>query len=225
MSARIPQADLSDIRDTIVEQFGLVPKPLETTWHHPAASQAAMEFGGKVASWDVVAEDLKSFAHIAVAGMIGCAWCLDYSYFHAMNEGLDMAKASQVPRWRETDVFTPLERDVLEYAEAMTSTPPTVTDALSARLLDQLVGASEGLEVTWIEVEPGYAMAGHTIGESGLRKRTGASIVGIARKQGVQVNPGPDDRIDAGDRLAVIGTVAQTQAAARLVAGGADATV
>lgn len=147
MSARIPQADLSDIRDTIVEQFGLVPKPLETTWHHPAASQAAMEFGGKVASWDVVAEDLKSFAHIAVAGMIGCAWCLDYSYFHAMNEGLDMAKASQVPRWRETDVFTPLERDVLEYAEAMTSTPPTVTDALSARLLDQL-GPAAVVELT-----------------------------------------------------------------------------
>jgi hypothetical protein len=25
-------------------------------------------------------------------------------------------------------VFTPLERDVLEYAEAVTNTPPTVTD-------------------------------------------------------------------------------------------------
>ena len=35
-------------------------------------------------------------------------------------------------------MFTPLERDVLEYAEAMSQTPPTVTDALSARLLDQL---------------------------------------------------------------------------------------
>jgi len=40
--------------------------------------------------------------------------------------------------WRESDVFTPLERDVLEYAEAMTHTPPTVTDELSARLLAAL---------------------------------------------------------------------------------------
>jgi len=40
--------------------------------------------------------------------------------------------------WRESDVFTPLERDVLKYAEAMTHTPPTVTDELSARLLAAL---------------------------------------------------------------------------------------
>jgi alkylhydroperoxidase family enzyme len=40
-----------------------------------------------------------------------------------------------VPRWLESDVFTPLERDVLEYAEAMTHTPPTVTDEFSERLL------------------------------------------------------------------------------------------
>jgi alkylhydroperoxidase family enzyme len=35
-------------------------------------------------------------------------------------------------------VFTLLERDVMEYAEAMSETPPRVTDELSARLLEQL---------------------------------------------------------------------------------------
>ena len=49
--------------------------------------------------------------------------------------------------WRESDVFTPLERDVLEYAEAMTHTPPTVTDELSARLLAAL-GAPALVELT-----------------------------------------------------------------------------
>ena len=58
-----------------------------------------------------------------------------------------MDKAREVPRWRESDVFTPLERDVLEYAEAMTQTPPAVTDELSERLLDQL-GAPALLELT-----------------------------------------------------------------------------
>ena len=58
-----------------------------------------------------------------------------------------MAKAREVPRWRESDVFTPLERDVMEYAEAMSQTPPTVTDELSARLLDQL-GAAALVELT-----------------------------------------------------------------------------
>ena len=52
-----------------------------------------------------------------------------------------------MPRWRESDVFTPLERDVMEYAEAMTQTPPTVTDELSARLLGAL-GPAALVELT-----------------------------------------------------------------------------
>ncbi len=65
----------------------------------------------------------------------------------AHHEGLDVDKAREVPRWRESDVFTPLERDVMEYAEAMSQTPPTVTDELSARFLKRL-GASALIELT-----------------------------------------------------------------------------
>lgn len=65
----------------------------------------------------------------------------------AHNHGLDLEKARQIPCWRESDVFTPLERDVLEYAEAMSATPVSVTDGLSARLLEQL-GAPALIELT-----------------------------------------------------------------------------
>jgi alkylhydroperoxidase family enzyme len=53
-----------------------------------------------------------------------------------------------VPRWRESEVFSPLEHDVLEYAEAMTNTPPTVSDELYAGLLDRL-GPAAMVELTW----------------------------------------------------------------------------
>ena len=106
-----------------------------------------MAIGGKVSEWDAADDSLKSFAHMAVAAQVGCSWCLDIGYFQAQNQNLDLAKASQVPRWRESAVFTPLERDVLEYAEAMTNTPPTVTDELSARLLDRL-GPTAMIELT-----------------------------------------------------------------------------
>ena len=82
-----------------------------------------------------------------MASLIGCSFCLDLGYFQAHNNGLDAVKAQQVPRWRESDVFTPLERDVMEYAEAMTQTPPTVTDELSARLLTAL-GPAALVELT-----------------------------------------------------------------------------
>jgi alkylhydroperoxidase family enzyme len=108
---------------------------------------SSQELAANVATWDAADASLKTFAHMAVAAQIGCSWCLDVNYFLAVNRNLDPAKASQVPRWRESDAFTPLERDVLEYAEAMTSTPTAVTDELYARLLGQL-GPAAMVELT-----------------------------------------------------------------------------
>ena len=57
------------------------------------------------------------------------------------------AKVREVPRWRESTAFTALERSVMEYAEAMSQTPPAVTDELSAELLDEL-GPAALIELT-----------------------------------------------------------------------------
>ena len=148
MTLRVSKAEIpSELRDSMIKQFGAVAEPVEVTWHNPSVAQAALEFGARVATWDAADESLKTFAHMAVAAQVGCSWCLDINYFAAQSQNLDLAKASQVPRWRESDVFTPLERDVLEYAEAMTNTPPTVPDDLSARLLARL-GPAALVELT-----------------------------------------------------------------------------
>jgi alkylhydroperoxidase family enzyme len=152
MAPRVPKAKLTGLTGSMVKRFsrkfvGDVPEPLEVMWHNRKVSRDMLRLGGKVGRWDAADASLKSFAHMAVAAKVGCTWCLDFGYFQAQNEKLDMAKASQVPRWRESDVFTPLERDVLEYAEAMTNTPTTVTDELSARLLDRL-GPAALVELT-----------------------------------------------------------------------------
>ncbi|MGP4113728.1 carboxymuconolactone decarboxylase family protein [Streptomyces sp. 4N509B] len=144
MTLRVPRTDLPDeLRKGMVERFGAVPEPVEVMWNHPAVAEASLDFAARAGTWEAVDAGLKTFVHMAVAAQVGCGWCLDVNYFQAQNQNLDMAKASQVPRWRESEVFTPLERDVLEYAEAMTDTPPTVTDELAARLLDRL--GTEGL--------------------------------------------------------------------------------
>jgi alkylhydroperoxidase family enzyme len=116
-------------------------------FHNKPVLKAVLSFERKVETWDRLDENLKSYAQLASAGAIGCSWCLDFGYFKAHNDGLDLDKVREVPRWRESEVFTPLERDVLEYAEAMTATPPTVTDELVARLVDQL-GAPAVVELT-----------------------------------------------------------------------------
>ena len=151
-TTRIPKAELTGVYGAIVKRmsrrmFGEVAEPVEVAWHNRKIVDFSFTIGRKSQKWDRCDADLKSFAHMAVAGLVGCSWCLDLGYFLAANEGLDLAKAREVPRWRESDVFTPRERDVLEYAEAMTTTPPTVTDELSARLLARL-GAPAMVELT-----------------------------------------------------------------------------
>ena len=151
-TTRIPKAELTGVYGAIVKRmsrrmFGEVAEPVEVAWHNRKIVDFSFTIGRKSQKWDRCDADLKSFAHMAVAGLVGCSWCLDLGYFLAANEGLDLVKAREVPRWRESDVFTPRERDVLEYAEAMTTTPPTVTDELSARVLARL-GAPAMVELT-----------------------------------------------------------------------------
>jgi alkylhydroperoxidase family enzyme len=129
------------------KQLGEVPEAMGVMWQNRSVLFASIRFGRKIEKWNQVDPQLKTFAHMAVASRVGCSWCLDYNYFKAHNDGLDEAKASQVPRWRESTTFTALERDVLEYAEAMSETPPCVSDELSARLLKKL-GAPALLELT-----------------------------------------------------------------------------
>ena len=142
-TTRVPAIAIDGVYGAMVKtfskkMFGKVPESLGVLWHHKPALKATMALGQKSRKWNEVDLDLKSYAHMAVASQIGCSFCLDLGYFQAHNEGLDLDKAREVPCWRESDLFSPLERWVLEYAEAMTSTPPTVTDELSAQLLDAL---------------------------------------------------------------------------------------
>jgi alkylhydroperoxidase family enzyme len=152
---RIPKAPISGPYGAIFKMVakrmfdGEFPDNAYVYFHNLPVLKAVMSFSGKANKWKKCDPNLKSFAQLASAGAIGCSWCLDFGYFMAHNEGLDLAKVSQVPRWRESEVFTPLERDVLEYAEAMTLTPPTVTDEMVARLVEQL-GAPAVVELTQV---------------------------------------------------------------------------
>jgi AhpD family alkylhydroperoxidase len=140
---RIPKAEISGPLGYLMKRMsrkmlGEVPEGAAVMWQNRPVLMSLSAVGRKVQKWKHLDANLKSFASMAVAAHVGCSACLDYGYFHAHNEGLDEAKASEVPRWRESKVFTPLERDVMEYAEAMSETPPQVTDEMSARLLEQL---------------------------------------------------------------------------------------
>ena len=154
-NTRVPAAEITGLKGALLKRMmkktlGQVPSSLGVYWHNQKVLMTMGGLGGKLKKWDACDEGLKTFAHMSVASYIGCTWCLDFNYFEARNKDLDLEKAREVPRWRESDVFTPLERDVMEYAEAMSQTPPAVTDKLSARLLAAL-GPAALIELTaWV---------------------------------------------------------------------------
>jgi alkylhydroperoxidase family enzyme len=51
-----------------------------------------------------------------------------------MQAGASEERIRQVAAWRDSDLFSPMERDALEYAERMTITGEKVSDELFARL-------------------------------------------------------------------------------------------
>ena len=127
--------------------YGDVPDNGLALLHHKPILRALLGFERRVDRWDRLDPDLKMLAQVGSAAAIGCSWCLDFGYFAAHSKGLRVDKIKEVPRWRESEVFTPIERRVLEYAEAMTATPPTVTDAMADPLRADL-GVDGFLELT-----------------------------------------------------------------------------
>jgi alkylhydroperoxidase family enzyme len=91
---------------------------------------AILGFERKVAKFDVVPESLTSLAVMAASMEIGCSWCVDFGYFMAHQDGLDVDKLRAVADWQTSEVFTDLERQVIAFAVAATATPSEVTDDL-----------------------------------------------------------------------------------------------
>jgi AhpD family alkylhydroperoxidase len=151
-STRVPPTEITGLYGSLIKTFsrkmlGQVPDAVGVMWHYPALLKDQMKFGRRTESWNRLDPNLSSLATMAAAASIGCSFCLDLHYFMTHNRGLDETKAREVPRWRTSTAFTPLERRVMEYAEAMCQTPLTVTDEMSAALLEEL-GAPALLELT-----------------------------------------------------------------------------
>ena len=120
-------------------RFGTNLDPLAAVGHNMQVARTYAVLELQVERWHSLDTTLKDLAVMAVAARIGCAWCLDYGYWEAtMLHHVPAEKIRAVPTWRDSDVFTELEELVLEYAEAMTATPPAVSDHLTEALRRRL---------------------------------------------------------------------------------------
>ena len=114
--------------------YGDVPDNALALLYNKPILWSVMKFEGKVAKWNALDPHLTNLAQLGSASVIGCSWCMDFGYYAAHSKGEDTSKFEQVPFWRQSEAFTPVERRVLEYAEAMTLTPLEVTDEMTEAL-------------------------------------------------------------------------------------------
>ncbi|WP_307623457.1 carboxymuconolactone decarboxylase family protein [Streptomyces sp. V3I7] len=118
--------------------YGKTLDPALALSHNPRVLWSYLRYEQSLAKWNKLDPGVKALAEMATAAAVGCSWCMDFGYWVSREHGIAAEKVHDVPVWRDSDVYTPLERDVMAYAEAMTATPPTVTDDLVDRLRGEL---------------------------------------------------------------------------------------
>lgn len=145
-------------------QFGLEAEPMLAMMHQRKVLTAISRFGLSAHKWDELDLGVKELASLLVASQIGCSWCMDFGYYLSRTNGMAIEKLEQVLSWRESTVYTPLERKALEYAESMTATPPTVTDEMVEGLRAELTDAQLVELTATISAENLYSRTNSALG-------------------------------------------------------------
>ena len=89
-----------------------------------------------------------------------------------------------------------------------------------AKQLSELQQRIEGLVIDWLPVRADSVYAGQTIGDARIRSRTGVSVVAMVRGDDAVPAPGPDERLESGDYLVVVGTARGVEQAVDLLRRG-----
>lgn len=95
---------------------------------------------------------LKQLVSAKTAMLVNCEFCLDIGSALARVEGIDETKLRELTRYRDSSLFTPVEKLALQLAEEMTRTPARISDGLREQLLEHLTRAQVmelAAEIAW----------------------------------------------------------------------------
>ena len=125
------------------------------------------------------------------------------------------------------EIYVSRTDDPDEFGRVLELTPD------DARTLAELLGATrvaqqlaelqqriEGLVIDWLPVREDSVYSGRTIGDAHIRTRTGVSVVAIVRGEDAVPAPGPEERLESGDYLVVVGTARGVEQAVELLRVG-----
>lgn len=146
-------------------------------------------------------------------------------YEFATSQGKRVGVISHRTGLRE--VYVCPDDDPDEFKRVLELTPE------DARTLAELLGASrvaqqlselqqrlEGLVIDWLPIRADSHYVNRTIGDAGIRTRTGVSVVAIVRGEDAIPAPGPEQPMESGDYLVVVGTARGVEQVVELLRAG-----
>ncbi|MFZ5642200.1 MAG: cation:proton antiporter regulatory subunit [Bacillota bacterium] len=93
--------------------------------------------------------------------------------------------------------------------------------AYMPKSLESVDVAFDEMVIEWYKVEPEAKSIGKTIGDLHIRKRTGAAIIAIVKRDQMKIiNPGPGQIIKEGATIVILGDRGQVKACKRLIVDG-----
>lgn len=129
------------------KRYGTVLGPLLPLGHHPTLLRGTVAMELALQRSDELDWRLKDLAATRAAALVGCEFCIDFGSALLEHAGATQEQVAELPSWRESELFSPLDRLALEYAEALTATPVEVADELYSRL-EEHFSESQLVELT-----------------------------------------------------------------------------
>ncbi len=125
-------------------------EPLQMFAHLPGLLSGYGKLEQAKARLHRVDQRLSDLAELKAATMTSCEYCIDLgSQITRHRSGVTDAELLALPRYRDSELFTELEKLVLDYATGMSRTPVDVPDALFARLREHFDDA-QLVELTFV---------------------------------------------------------------------------
>lgn len=163
-------------------RFGEMPEPFAVAARAPRVFWAMARHESAVERrWRSVDPHLRELAVLRAAIAVDCPWCVDFGGMLSAQGGVPAEKLRARPEGSTSDVFTPLARLVLAYADAMSATPVTVTDELVAALRAELTDEQVVELTAHIALENSRARTNSALGIEPQGYSTGACAVPVRR--------------------------------------------
>jgi alkylhydroperoxidase family enzyme len=132
------------------KRFGAVPEPLAISAHHSGLLRAGLIHELLVEkSARTLPVNVREIAVYRTATQLGCSWCVDFGTMLQLHEGLDIERLKQIDDYATSPAYSGQERLAIAYADAMTTTPVSVTDEQTAAL-EREFGRKGVIELTYL---------------------------------------------------------------------------